>query len=259
LRAHEYWRLKQLAVDLVILNERAASYVQDFQTSLEALARTNQSTPAIPSGDPRGAVFVLRADLVSAEVRDLLDACARAVLHGNRGSLADQIKRAPYLMPLPPPPVPRTPSVVGLETPLPRPEMEFFNGLGGFINNGREYLTILEESNHTPAPWLNVVANQSFGFQVSTDGGGFTWSMNSQQNLLTPWSNDPVCDGLGEAIYLRDEDSGEVWGPTPPPIRETIASYSVRHVTADSTTLRTAFRSNFYNTCPLKIRSRFLG
>ena len=104
LRAHEYWRLKQLAVDLVILNERAASYVQDLQNSLDALVRMNQSMPRIPGDDPRGAVFVLRADLVSPEIRGLLSACARAVLHGNRGSLADQIKRARDLNPASAPP-----------------------------------------------------------------------------------------------------------------------------------------------------------
>ena len=107
--------------------------------------------------------------------------------------------------------------------------MEFFNGLGGFTNDGREYLTILEGNDRTPAPWINVVANPSFGFQVSTDGSGFTWSVNSQQNQLTPWSNDPVGDAPGEAIYVRDEDTGEVWGPTALPIREKTASYSVRH------------------------------
>ena len=107
--------------------------------------------------------------------------------------------------------------------------MEFFNGLGGFTNDGHEYLTFLEGNDRTPAPWLNVIANPSFGFQVSTDGSGFTWSVNSQQNQLTPWSNDPVCDGPGEAIYVRDEDTGEVWGPTALPIRDKTASYAARH------------------------------
>jgi cyclic beta-1,2-glucan glucanotransferase len=107
--------------------------------------------------------------------------------------------------------------------------MEFFNGLGGFTDDGREYLTILAGNDHTPAPWLNIIANPSFGFQVSTDGSGFTGSMNSQQNQLTPWSNDPVCDRPGEAIYVRDEETGEVWGPTALPIREKTASCAVRH------------------------------
>ncbi len=107
--------------------------------------------------------------------------------------------------------------------------MEFFNGLGGFTNNGRKYLTILEGNDRTPAPWLNVVSNPSFGFQVSTEGSGFTWSVNSQQNQLTPWSNDPVCDRPGEAVYVRDEETGEVWVPTALPIRNKTASYAARH------------------------------
>jgi len=229
LRAHEYWRLKQLAVDLVIVNERSASYVQDLQIALDALVRMNQSMPRIASDDSRGAVFVLRADLVAPEIRNLLQAAARAVLHGSRGTLAEQINRARDRMPATAPPQLRPPPPAMAEASLPRPEMEFFNGLGGFANDGREYLTVLEGNARTPAPWVNIIANPSFGFQVSTDGSGCTWSLNSQQNLLTPWSNDAVSDAPGEAIYVRDEDSGEVWGPTALPIREKTSSYSVTH------------------------------
>ncbi len=216
----------------MILNERAASYDQDVQASLEALVRMSQSMPRSPADDSRGSVFVLRGSLVSAEVRGLLNTCARAVLHGDRGSLADQLKRARDVT-APVARAARRPArpVAARETPGPgpRPEMEFFNGLGGFINDGRDYATFLEGNDHTPAPWLNVIANPSFGFQVSTDGSGFTWSVNSQQNQLTPWSNDPISDGSGETIYVRDEDTGEVWGPTALPIRETWASYAARH------------------------------
>ncbi len=229
LRAHEYWRLKQLAVDLVILNERAASYVQDLQIALDALVRMNQSMPKIASDEARGAVFVLRGDLIPPESRGLLQATARAVLQGNRGTLAEQINRARDLKPASAPPARRVPLPALPETALPRPEMEFFNGLGGFANDGREYLTILQGTERTPAPWINIIANPSFGFQVSTDGSGFTWSVNSQQNQLTPWSNDPIGDAPGEVIYVRDEDTGEVWGPTALPIREKTAPYSVRH------------------------------
>jgi cyclic beta-1,2-glucan synthetase len=229
LRAREYWRLKQLAVDLVILNERSPSYVQDLQTELDALVRMYQSIPKIATADARGSVFVLRADLVSSDVRGLLHAAARAVLHGSRGTLAEQINHARERMPANPPPPRRMPPALPPEAPVPRPEMEFFNGLGGFTSAGREYLTILNGNEHTPAPWINVVSNSSFGFQVSTEGSGFTWSLNSQQNRLTPWSNDPVSDAPGEAIYVRDDETGEVWGPTVFPIREKTASYSVRH------------------------------
>jgi cyclic beta-1,2-glucan synthetase len=229
LRAHEYWRLKQLAVDLVILNERAPSYVQDLQTALDALVRMNQSMPRIASDNSRGTVFVLRADLITPEVRALLQTAARVVLQANLGTLAEQINRARAHKPVAPPAPRRAPPAVVTATHFTRPPTEFFNGLGGFAENGREYLTILQDKERTPVPWVNIVANPDFGFLVSTDGSGFTWSVNSQQNQLTPWSNDPVGDAPGEAIYVRDEETGEVWGPTALPIREKTAAYLVRH------------------------------
>ena len=229
LRAHEYWRLKSLAVDLVILNERAASYVQDLQMGLEALVRMNPATPRASSEAAAGAVVVLRADLLSAPYVDLLNAAARGVLHGGRGSLADQLNRTRNLAPALATPVRPAPAPSAPVAPFARPEMEFFNGLGGFTEDGREYLTVLEGDAHTPAPWINIVSNPAFGFQVSTEGGGFTWSENSQQNQLTPWSNDPVGDAPGEAIYVRDEETGDVWTATALPIRETASAHAVRH------------------------------
>ncbi|HET8947875.1 MAG TPA: phosphorylase, partial [Candidatus Polarisedimenticolia bacterium] len=108
-------------------------------------------------------------------------------------------------------------------------DLRFWNGRGGFTPDGREYVTVLEGARWTPAPWINVVANPVFGFQVSEAGSGFTWSVNSRENKLTPWSNDPVSDAPGEALYVRDEESGIVWGPTCLPIRETGGHYVVRH------------------------------
>ena len=261
LRAHEYLRLKQLAVDLVIVNERASSYVQDLQSEIDTLVRMNQSMPRIASDTARGSVFVLRADLISPEVFALLQATARAVLYGSRDLLAEQINRARELKPGIAPPAIKAPPALVPEPQLPRPPMEFFNGLGGFANEGREYLTILEDGERTPAPWLNVVSNPSFGFQVSTDGGGFTWSVNSQQNQLTPWSNDAVGDAPGEVIYVRDEETGEVWVPRLcPSARRTRPMPSVTaRVTAGSSTARMEYRSNFCNSCRPTIPSRFRG
>ena len=109
------------------------------------------------------------------------------------------------------------------------PDLTFFNGVGGFAQNGREYVTLLGENQWTPAPWLNVIANEhEFGFQVSETGAGFTWAVNSRENRITPWSNDPVSDPPGEAIYLRDEVTGTIWTPTPLPIRET-EPYAIKH------------------------------
>jgi cyclic beta-1,2-glucan synthetase len=229
LRAHQYWRMKRLAVDLVILNARAASYVQDLQIALETLARINQPISEDAHDSAQGSVFVLRTDLIAPEVRDLLLAASRAILYGDHGTLAEQLNRARDPTPARTFPPARTASTPEPDSPLPPAPREFCNGLGGFADDGRDYLTVLTGTERTPAPWLNVISNPYFGFQVSTDGGGFTWSVNSQQNQLTPWSNDPVGDGPGEVIYLTDEDTGEVWGPTALPIRDATATYSVRH------------------------------
>ena len=231
LQAHEYWRMKQLAVDLVILNERASSYVQDLQIALETLVRTSQSRPQIGESGPPGHIFVLRADLISPETRALLASVARVVLVGQRGRLADQLDRVPRgqaarLGSLPRRALARF-RAAGSRPPL--PDLEFFNGLGGFADSGREYVTILGPGQSTPAPWINVIANPAFGFQVSAEGGGYTWSVNSREHQLTPWSNDPVTDRPGEAFYLRDDETGDLWSPTALPIRDEAATYVARH------------------------------
>jgi cyclic beta-1,2-glucan synthetase len=230
LHAHEYWRMKQLPVDLVLLNEHPASYAQDLQAALEAEVRASQA--GRPSGgvNARGAVFVLRADLVSVEARSLLESAARAVVFGRNGSLFEQLRRLEELEPPLPPRAHRRVSSKEVPTPaLARPELEFFNGLGGFATSAREYVTILGEGQWTPAPWINVIANPSFGFQASVEGGGYTWAVNSQQHQLTPWSNDPVSDRPGEVLYIRDDDDGALWTPTALPIREEAAPYVVTH------------------------------
>jgi cyclic beta-1,2-glucan synthetase len=229
LRAHEYLRMKQLAVDLVILNERSSSYVQDLQTALETMVRSSQSRNRIGAAELRGAVFVLRADLISRETHALLPSVARVVLAGRRGSLSDQLDRVRDSSTATPP-TPRRLRIEYTPPPTPKtPKLEFFNGLGGFASDGREYVTILGAGQSTPAPWMNVIANASFGFQVTVEGGGYTWSVNSRENQLTPWSNDPVTDRPGEVIYVRDEDSGELWGPTALPIRDESSPYIVWH------------------------------
>src|SRR5450830_1609026 len=230
LRAHEYWRLKLLDVDLVVLNEHGASYAQILHDSLEALVRTSQSILA-PEGHPgHGGVYILRGDQLSTEDRTLLQAAARAVLLSRRGSLADQVIRLERpAVRIAPPAAPPGSRQTRSEAAAPRPELEFFNGLGGFADGGREYVAMLGPGQSTPAPWLNVIANASFGFQVSESVSGYTWSGNSRENQLTPWSNDPVSDPVSEAIYVRDDESGELWGPTAQPIRLEESTYVVRH------------------------------
>src|SRR5262249_26196823 len=112
--------------------------------------------------------------------------------------------------------------------PAPPPrDLAYFNGLGGFSRDGREYVTILGPGQTTPAPWVKVIANSQFGTVISESGGAYTWSENSHEFRLTTWYNDPVSDTSGEALYLRDEETGRVWSPCPWPAGS--QNYVVRH------------------------------
>ena len=224
LQAFDYWRMKQLQVDLVIINQQRSSYIQALQDALHAMVGTDRSRLKTAGQSGTGSVFVLQADLVPPEIERLLQASARVMLFGYRGSLAEQLSRLPQPPPKSPPTVPRRPPPL-LPAPAKRPVLEFDNEIGGFSADGSEYIVILDDRHTTPAPWINVIANRDFGFHSSAEGSGMTWSTNSQQNLLTPWSNDPVSDAPGEVIYLRDDDSGEVWTATALPIRQEKATY----------------------------------
>ncbi|AHL76298.1 glycosyl transferase [Stutzerimonas stutzeri] len=235
LRAHEYWRMKRLAVDLVILNEHASSYLQDLQIAIETAVRSSQSRPRFGAELAQGSVYMLRADLLSTEARALLRSVARVSLIARRGPIANQLANQlspaeplakPFLAAQPSSLIPVS-SASDLARELAQ-NLEFFNGLGGFDKDGREYVTLLEPGRNTPAPWINVIANPRFGFQVSTQGSGYTWAENSRENQLTPWSNDPVTDPCGEAFYVRDEESGALFTPTAQPIRDN-GLYVARH------------------------------
>jgi cyclic beta-1,2-glucan synthetase len=223
LSAAEYWRMRQLAVDLVILNDRSSSYVQDLQTAIETAVRSAQTRPG--TGRTGGAIHTLRADLTPPDARAHLLAAAMVVLTASRGSIGAQLDLIPVLRPQ------RLSKLVLSPTPataVPLPVLEFFNGTGGFDKDGKEYVTILKGGQTTPAPWINVIANPGFGFQVSAEGSGFVWAENSRENQLTPWSNDPVIDPAGEAIFLQDLDTGLVWTSTALPTRSN-GTYIARH------------------------------
>jgi cyclic beta-1,2-glucan synthetase len=228
LRAQEYWRLKGISADLVILNDTSTSYVDALHESLEGMVRASAASGAEQHGK-HGGVYLLRADLVPLRDQVLLGAAARVVILANRGTLSEQLVRLERLRPGPVPPRIRSPRETADAVSPPALDLEFGNGLGGFAPGGREYVTVLGNGQQTPAPWINVVANPEFGFQVSESGSGFTWSINSRENKLTPWSNDAVSDTPGETFYVRDEDSGLVWGPTSLPICEDTWPYVIRH------------------------------
>jgi cyclic beta-1,2-glucan synthetase len=227
--AHEYWQMRQQPVDLVVLNDRMSSYVQDLQIAIEGAVRSARSRPQAPGihAPAKGTIHALRSDLLHAGARAQLFSIARVILVASRGDIAQQLARlsslpaaGPLALPAPEP-----------SLPLPRPDLltlEFFNGTGGFDRDGREYVTVLHDGKTTPAPWINVIANPTFGFQVSAEGSGHVWAENSRENQLTPWSNDPVTDPAGEAIYLQDVDTGQLWTPTALPVRGP-GTYIARH------------------------------
>ena len=225
-RGHEYLHYKGLRSDLVILNDTPTSYVEPLHNDLQTIVRT-AGLQALQ--DKPGGVYLRRADQIPEPDRILLHAVARIVIVAERGSFEEQIERKRTGEPLPPIMMPRQASQTYPETTMAPPELSFFNGLGGFHQGGREYVTLLGAEQWTPAPWANVIGNAvDFGFQITETGGGYTWSVNSRENRLTPWSNDAVSDPPGEVVYLRDEDSGSIWSATPLPIRER-DPYIIRH------------------------------
>ncbi|MDO8689858.1 MAG: glucoamylase family protein [Dehalococcoidia bacterium] len=223
--AHSYWRLLGFRADLVILNEEAGGYEQRLQWDLRQVIQ--RYAPFTPLDQP-GGIFLRPAEPLAENDLALLFAAARVVLVAARGPLVQQLGIPTEMRELPPP------FEIGRRVneessaPLPFLELPYFNGLGGFTSNGREYAIYLGPGTLTPAPWVNVVANPGFGALISESGSGFTWASNSQANRLTPWTNDPVSDPPGDAIYIRDERLGVFWTPTASPIRE-MDAYRARH------------------------------
>jgi cellobiose phosphorylase len=213
-QAHAYWRLKGLAVDLVIWNEDRAGYRQMLQDQIIGLIAAGIEANVI---DRPGGIFVRSGEQISNEDRILFQTVARVIISDARGALADQINRRGFgelsislFKPTNTYRPNQRPEIV-----LPRKDLIFYNGIGGFTPDGREYVITTSKDNPTPAPWVNVLANQQFGTVVSENGVAYTWSENSHEYRLTPWNNDPVTDSGGEAIYIRDEETGHFWSPTP--------------------------------------------
>jgi len=249
LRAHEYWRLKRLLVDLVILNEDSGGYAQGRQEQILSMVRGGRGGTLL---NGRGGIFVLRGDMVPESDRTLLETVACAILSTRRGDLAQHLRRrvpdlgharrapTPSTAPEGPlPPLTQTYPQITQITQISEPtragsaptsagpasaqsaqsadgsgmELMLRSPYGGFTPDGSEYVIELAPGQTTPAPWANVVANAQFGFITTEAGGGYSWAGNSRENRLTPWSNDPVRDPAGEALFLRDEATGAFWSP----------------------------------------------
>jgi cyclic beta-1,2-glucan synthetase len=226
-QAHAYWRLKGLAVDLVIWNEDHAGYRQLLHDQIMGLIAAGIEANVT---DRPGGIFVRPADQISEEDRILIQTVARAIITDRLGALADQINRRSFVEVTVPLLIPtRTHRSEPLAVAaLPRHDLMFFNGLGGFTTDGREYVITTAHGQVTPTPWVNVLANPDFGSVISESGLAYTWSENAHEFRLTPWGNDPVSDSSGEAFYIRDEERGHFWSPMPLPSRG-VTPYVTRH------------------------------
>jgi cyclic beta-1,2-glucan synthetase len=215
----EFLRSRLFLVDVVILNHEQTEYGADLNGMiLRMVTRLNCEQWL----NKRGGITILYADQINSEELALLQTAGRFLFTGERGSLHNQMLEYPIQVHHLPEFIP-TRSTEGDLVPgeidklNPTEPLQFFNGYGGFSKDGRKYIIELPPGNTTPAPWVNVIGYPNFGFMISETGSQSTWAVNSGENRLTPWSNDPVCDPTGEALYLRDEETGEVWTPTPLP------------------------------------------
>jgi len=226
LKAHEYWRLMYLKVDLVILNEEENSYSLPLNALISDIVLSSQTHNVLKRP---GDIFILDKNKMQPEDILLLYAVARIQFVGDGRTMQEQVTMQQSL------PLPKAkqfisssfPAEFALPTSVER-KLLYFNGLGGFSPDENEYIIQLEKGQNTPAPWVNVIANPDFGFIVSESGSGYTWYANSRENKLTPWSNDVVSDSPGEVLYIGDGDTGSQWTITPLPIRED-ELYTITH------------------------------
>jgi cyclic beta-1,2-glucan synthetase len=213
IRAQQYWRRSGLEFDLVVLQAGGSAYVEPMRDEIADLLR---SVGAAEMLGRRAGIHLLFADQIGAEQVRLLEAAAHVVLDDGKDLEGQLLAEGPRLTELPGFAPSRPPE---MDAPMPDAPSHgvplFDNGIGGFSPDGREYVIRLRPGATSPAPWANILANETFGTLVTEAGGGFSWSGNSGENRLTPWTNDPVSDRPGESLFLRDEETASVWTVTP--------------------------------------------
>ena len=238
LRYQEYMRARGLTADLVIVNEQSSSYVQDLQQAIDYLCENSRLRGS--ELGPRQHIFAVRRYLMDEPTYRTLLASARVVLHTRNGTISDQIERA-EITALQARETASGVAIGAVATAAPEPSVPLkpktadgkglsnWNGFGGFEGDGRRYVVRLAGRTVTPQPWINVISNDAFGFHTSAEGAAFSWSRNSRDYQLTPWSNDSVTNRPGEGIYVHDLDSGASFSPLAAVVRDPGVLYETCH------------------------------
>ena len=219
LAAHRRWRESGRLVDIVIVDRSEGGYRQGTQDAVRSIIE-EQAAAGWLGRD--GGIFLLSGSRLDDQALTMLEAVAVVVI-GVDDDLTQALQDPSGTDTLPAL-VASAPQLADtyLGEPLKRPtDLLLDNGYGGFSQNGKEYVIFSDAADPaaapTPAPWVNVLANEQFGSLVGESGASTTWAVNSSENRLSPWSNDPVTDPSGEVLYLRDEETANIWTPTPQP------------------------------------------
>ena len=210
LKAYEYFRTKNVFIDLVIINEEENSYDNFLKIAIEReisnknmmyLLNQNRGIFILNNLDEKDIKLLkFRANLffdchngkIELQLKDLEEEYIE-----NKKSSAFEIKKCKLFE--------------GKENKVQKQELKYDNEYGGFTSDGKEYRIRINRSNPLPNVWSNILANENFGTLVTASLGGFTWSENSRLNKLTSWQNNSIQDIPSEIIYLEDEDTNLKW------------------------------------------------
>jgi len=218
IQCYEYWKSKGIEIDIVILNDQPGSYLKILDDEVDFMIRQARDNVSKKEGS---SIHQVKSDLISSADRETIIAVARFTMDSRRGTLADTVNQKNDFTQ-----IPKIPKLVPLlkarerEYPgIAAPPLSFYNSWGGFDDITKDYVMTVSSDRMPPRAWSHIIASKDFGTVVSDSGSTYTWSQDSHDNRITAWTNDVLRYQSGEIIYLRDDDTGEIWNPTPLPVK----------------------------------------
>lgn len=209
LKIHAYLRHKKTPFDLVFMTEEMTGYRNEFADSIRAMLQISSEASLV---DKNGGIHILLSSQVNNEQKLLLHTCASVILNDFETSLENQldvVEKAPIRL------LKKNCVPVKIKRQPELPALELFNGIGGFSKKNSEYSMNIRQKSLPPRPWCNVIANPWIGMVVSERGAAYSWYNNAQEFRLSPWFNDAIRDDTGELLYIKDDQTQELWSPLP--------------------------------------------